>query len=108
MHYVTCARNLAPGLRGLGEEERNVHLFVPAHMVVPGQDSPTFKPLLLLGKVYQFSVSLSMVHKIEGLYFGTMPGIEKLTLLQPGATAAGSTAARTCFGAGGSGNLSTT
>ena len=33
VRYVVYARNLAPGLRELGERERNVHLFVPTGVV---------------------------------------------------------------------------
>lgn len=33
VHYAVYARNLAPGLRALGEQERNVHLFTPGDVV---------------------------------------------------------------------------
>ena len=33
VHYAVYARNLAPGLRALGEQERNVHLFTPTDVV---------------------------------------------------------------------------
>lgn len=35
-HYAVYARNLAPGLRVLGDGERNVHLFTPAEVVRAG------------------------------------------------------------------------
>jgi len=38
VHYAVYARNLAPGLRALGEGERNVHLFAPADIVGSGAD----------------------------------------------------------------------
>lgn len=34
VHYAVYARNLAPGLRALAEQERNVHLFTPAEVVM--------------------------------------------------------------------------
>ena len=39
VHYAVYARNLAPGLRALGEGERNVHLFGPADVVARGQEA---------------------------------------------------------------------
>jgi AAA+ ATPase superfamily predicted ATPase len=36
VHYAVYARNLAPGLRALGEGELNVHLFTPAEVVEIG------------------------------------------------------------------------
>jgi hypothetical protein len=32
-HYAVYACNVAPGLRALSEQERNVHLFTPADVV---------------------------------------------------------------------------
>jgi hypothetical protein len=33
VHYAVYACNVAPGLRALSEQERNVHLFTPADVV---------------------------------------------------------------------------
>lgn len=37
VHYAVYARNLAPGLQALVEQERNLHLFTPETVVTGGE-----------------------------------------------------------------------